>query len=165
MSQKHGRKKVVFGVVLGFPLVYHVLKVNDRAFLKQLVRRGSLLESLTKQGMCLACNELPWYDVNKNTDLIWFKLDSYSNAKRFFVVIPHAYFRIGGHERLFDTSISKLYPSKSDAAPWVEKINFKTQAFHAHDTGVLLFVWKRPARAIYRWAVVWGLNENTAAYH
>ena len=64
--------------------------------------------------------------------IIHIKLDSYSNAKRFFILLLHVHFCFWGPEHLSYRSISKRCP-KSDAAPRVEKSS-TSRAFHTHDT-------------------------------
>ena len=90
------------------------------------------------------------------------KLNSYSNAKRFFIAFSHAHFRFWSHERLSDRSISKRY-AKSDGAPWVEKSS-TSRAFHAHNTW---FYWLS-AKALHerfiaqQWRL--SLNENATTH-
>ena len=75
-------------------------KVTEPTYFLQLVMVSYQLHCQTKKGS--------------------FKLNSYTNAKYFFVASSHAYFHFWGHELLTDGLISKHYP-KSDAAIWFEK--------------------------------------------
>ena len=68
----------------------------------------------------IASNLMVWYRLLEC--FVWFKLDSYSNAKFFHHSLVH--FCSWGHEHLSDRLISKRCP-KSDAAPWVETIDIE----------------------------------------
>ena len=71
--------------------------------------------------------------VEVNLEYVWWhsgdalslcKAEFIPQCKAFFIVFSHAHFRFWGQECLSDRSILKRYP-KSDAAPWVEKIQLQ----------------------------------------
>ena len=76
-------------------------------------------------------------------------MNSYLNAKRFFIALLNVHFRFWGHERLTDRSISKRYP-KSDVAQWDEKSSTQFSISNSWHM-ILLVIWKSLAWAFYCW--------------
>ena len=77
------------------------------------------------------------------------KLNSYLNAKHFFIAFSHAHFHFWSHEPLTDRSITKQNSSVSRVFPF---------SWHM----ILLVTWKHSAWVFYHWAL--SLNGNVTAH-